>query len=491
MELTQDQKLAVEYGYQNHLSQEQINYCIRPGYTGEKMIQAMNGFISGLDKEQVDLYYRSEFNVQQMERAREGFRQGLSMEQIKFFYRPEFDMYQMSLAVLGFKNGLDKEQIECFYHSGFDASQMWMATEGFRNELTVEQVNKYYIPSNSVEKMREEMMKEIGYKHGLMGSDIDEMLSRDNMIQVVGRFENEAGIPRHIRLTSIKHFGDCSYFVAGQNLDSIIPYSQMLFFSKDEELFYQQLEKRFQLAQKYEIAQKYEDASLRNEVDYKIENLVTKEVVNGGIWSHYADFSGGFEVDGKVIAQYDMSTNEIKMNGRWISLEDEGRGIEYVKDYVQRQLEYQQALRTVQSGKDVLFTYKTNGFTAYYSMGDITLEELEKIYEQAEHPYKDMPGGQWIGSDAEFAELEQSNQVRCSVTADVDNNEWTVYEINGIPEMERTDSNVSIRTVELNTKLHQSPGEIADVDNAAKLDTLAEELLTDAQAAAQVPKLGM
>ena len=76
MELTQDQKLAVEYGYQNHLSQEQINYCIRPGYTGEKMIQAMNGFISGLDKEQVDLYYRSEFNVQQMERAREGFRQG-------------------------------------------------------------------------------------------------------------------------------------------------------------------------------------------------------------------------------------------------------------------------------------------------------------------------------------------------------------------------------------------------------------------------------
>lgn len=337
--------------------------------------------------------------------------------------------------------------------------------------------------SNSVEKMREEMMKEIGQQYGISEIDMDEMLARDYMIQVVGRFESEADIPKHMRLTAIRQFNGLSYFVAGQNLDSIIPYSQMLFSSKEEELYYKQLKKRFRLAQIYE------DKDLRHEVMSQIENLETKEVANGGIWTHYRDFSGSFEVDGKEIAQYDMVAREIKLNGKGNSFGYDFGGIEFVKDYVQRQLEYQQAQSTVQKGKDVLFTYKIHGYTAYYNMGDITLEELKSIYEQTEKPFVDMPG-QKIYDIGEFAWLEQSDLVRLSVTADVDNNQWTVYEINGIPETERTDYNVSFNTCELNSNVKQElPSEV--LDSTPALDSLAEKLLEKAQTVATVPKLGI
>lgn len=94
--------------------------------------------------------------------------------------------------------------------------------------------------------------------------------------------------------------------------------------------------------------------------------------------------------------------------------------------------------------KDVLFCYKANGFEAYYNMGDIELEDLRHLYWQIKQPFVNMPGKKL--TEAEHAEMEQSNQVRMSVTADVDNNEWTVYEINGIPEDERTDFNTEIKT---------------------------------------------
>lgn len=94
--------------------------------------------------------------------------------------------------------------------------------------------------------------------------------------------------------------------------------------------------------------------------------------------------------------------------------------------------------------RDVLFCYKVHGFEAYYNMGDIELEKLKHLYEQTELPFINMPGEKL--TEAEYVYLAQSNQVRMAVTADVDNNEWTEYEINGIPENERTDLNTDIRT---------------------------------------------
>lgn len=95
-----------------------------------------------------------------------------------------------------------------------------------------------------------------------------------------------------------------------------------------------------------------------------------------------------------------------------------------------------------------LFSYEIDGYIAYYNMGDISFEELQRIYEQVPHPYIDMPG-QKICDIGEYAQLEQSGKVRLSVSADGNTNTWKIYEINGIPENERNDSNVSFRTVKM------------------------------------------
>lgn len=139
-----------------------------------------------------------------------------------------------------------------------------------------------------------------------------------------------------------------------------------------------------------------------------------------------------------------VSVLENDPNELFRAISDSQKAADYLEERYER-------VKEMKQGKDVLFTYKINGFTACYNMGDITLEELENIYERTEYPYKNMPG-RWIGSDADFAELEQSSQVQYSVTADVDNNEWKVYEINGIPEMERTDANTEIRITPLNSE---------------------------------------
>lgn len=99
--------------------------------------------------------------------------------------------------------------------------------------------------------------------------------------------------------------------------------------------------------------------------------------------------------------------------------------------------------------KMVLFTVIQYGFFSRFKMKDSSLSEIMQQFKSAKHPFVDMKGE--VLTAEKFAELEQSDKVTMSITADMDNNNLKVYEINGILETERSDDNVLIQNYPLAT----------------------------------------
>lgn len=96
-------------------------------------------------------------------------------------------------------------------------------------------------------------------------------------------------------------------------------------------------------------------------------------------------------------------------------------------------------------GKELiaLLTVNQCGFTKYFNMGDVSMDDIFRQLKNTASPFVDTKG-EVISDEGRFAELEQSGKVSVSVTADIDNDSITVYEINGVPENDRTKDNTRI-----------------------------------------------
>lgn len=90
-----------------------------------------------------------------------------------------------------------------------------------------------------------------------------------------------------------------------------------------------------------------------------------------------------------------------------------------------------------------LLTVKQCGFTKYFNMGDASMDDIFRQLKKAANPFIEIKG-EVISDEGRFAEFEQSGKVSVSVTADIDNDSITVYEINGVLEEKRTDENTRI-----------------------------------------------
>ena len=64
-------------------------------YDKEQMLQIQYGIEDGLTKEQIQFYADSKFSDLQMEEIRWGFEDGLTMKQVQTYAKPEFDSEQM------------------------------------------------------------------------------------------------------------------------------------------------------------------------------------------------------------------------------------------------------------------------------------------------------------------------------------------------------------------------------------------------------------
>ncbi len=90
-----------------------------------------------------------------------------------------------------------------------------------------------------------------------------------------------------------------------------------------------------------------------------------------------------------------------------------------------------------------LLTVIQSGFVKHYDMGEQSMDDIFRQLKHTTHPFVEMKG-EVIEDDGRFAELEQSGKVSVSITADIDNDSLKVYEINGVPEEERTERNTGI-----------------------------------------------
>ena len=123
-------------------------------------------------------------------------------------------------------------------------------------------------------------------------------------------------------------------------------------------------------------------------------------------------------------------------------------------------------MEQTQETKKTLFSVEQNGFTSYYDMGVMSFEELRKHFMESEHPFMGL-GGKEL-SEADFAQMEQSDMASLSVTADIDNDVIQIYEINGISEEERTDENT--RTWEMELSEYISPIKQAEINTLSDPD---------------------
>lgn len=134
--LTEEQTtLAYEYYDMSHNMEWSISNA-KLDFDSEQMEEARLGFENGLTQEQVELYYKPEYTWSQMSVAENGFENGLTLEQVSLYYKPEYTWEQMLMAMEGFKNGLTLEQVALYYKPEFDYGQMYIAREGFENGLT-------------------------------------------------------------------------------------------------------------------------------------------------------------------------------------------------------------------------------------------------------------------------------------------------------------------------------------------------------------------
>jgi hypothetical protein len=96
----------------------------------KRMKEIKAGFENGLSEEQINLYANSKFDENQMYAIKKGFENGLSLEQIQIYAKPEFyasefiKYSQMHQIRLGLEHGLTTEQVQTYAKSEYHWEQM-------------------------------------------------------------------------------------------------------------------------------------------------------------------------------------------------------------------------------------------------------------------------------------------------------------------------------------------------------------------------------
>ena len=132
-------------------------------YDKEQMLQIQYGIEDGLTKEQIQFYADSKFSDLQMEEIRWGFEDGLTMKQVQTYAKPEFDSEQMRQIRGGLESKLTMKQVSIYTNSEFNEDQMYEIRCGLEHGLTMEQVQTYAKPEFDSEQMLE--MREEAESH--------------------------------------------------------------------------------------------------------------------------------------------------------------------------------------------------------------------------------------------------------------------------------------------------------------------------------------
>ena len=153
-DFTEDQMNEIKNGFENGLSEEQVDVYAKPEFNESQMRKIRMGFESGFSMEQVSVYAKPEFDSYQMGVIRNGFENGLSMEQVSVYAKPEFNSNQMEVLKGGLEIGLSIEQVSSYANPKFNEIQMYRIGEGYNAGLSAEQVNVYAKPEFNPDQMK-------------------------------------------------------------------------------------------------------------------------------------------------------------------------------------------------------------------------------------------------------------------------------------------------------------------------------------------------
>lgn len=154
-DFTEDQMNEIKNGFENGLSEEQVDVYAKPEFNESQMRKIRMGFESGFSMEQVSVYAKPEFNSDQMGVLKDGLERGLSIEQVSSYANPKFDDFQMYRIGEGYGAGLSAEQVNVYAKPEFNSVQMKLIEDGFRNKLSMEQVKAYAKPEFDLNQMWE------------------------------------------------------------------------------------------------------------------------------------------------------------------------------------------------------------------------------------------------------------------------------------------------------------------------------------------------
>ncbi|MBP3760305.1 MAG: hypothetical protein J6I55_02330, partial [Ruminococcus sp.] len=128
-----------------------------------------------------------------------------------------------------------------------------------------------------------------------------------------------------------------------------------------------------------------------------------------------------------------------------------------------------------------LFITQQNSEVRYYKTAE-TADTLIETAKNSEHAFIDLDKMGTRISEAEFAEIEQSERVNYSADFDLDNRSVQVTEINGIAEPDRNNENISVKTIGLDkteNSLHFGLfGNGITVYDTARIDSETHDYMT-------------
>lgn len=99
------QKNEVSLGFQNGLSDEQVDVYAKPGFNHYQMREIRIGLTFGLSREQVGAYAKPEFNEEQMNVIRVGFELGMTADEISLLAKPDYTWQEMFRIRCKLRNG--------------------------------------------------------------------------------------------------------------------------------------------------------------------------------------------------------------------------------------------------------------------------------------------------------------------------------------------------------------------------------------------------
>jgi hypothetical protein len=125
------------------ITEDKIKSYVELKFNGDQIYQIRRGFENGLSDKQVELYAKPEFEDDQMRAIRSGFEEdGLTIEQAKVFAKPEFNRNQMDEIKQGFKNALPMDKVMFYADTKFNAEQMRAIRKCFESCLEVKFANE-------------------------------------------------------------------------------------------------------------------------------------------------------------------------------------------------------------------------------------------------------------------------------------------------------------------------------------------------------------